>query len=156
MQSAVIEKEVAVFKCHSKTYSKLVLITFDQSLHDKSSNYWFAVRFECRSHIAFANRNALLTWLTDLNLSLERDLPADGEFSVQGLKGSYKTCLWNCAEGFNALRAQARETRVMSNAEYTVGLITEDAAGIKCVHTLNSGVPGFKLFDYKESHGRYW
>lgn len=126
-------------------YSNLWLISITPEQHAKTCGYWYLVQNDHSAHTAFKRRDALLRWLAERGLEMTGELPAQGEHSTQKLKGQYETRMHGSYDEFYAL--QGRKTRVMSNGEYTLGVITDDGT-MKTVHSLNPNCRERPKFDY--------
>ena len=135
---------------HTSTYKNLFLCTLDQEFHEKTCGYWYLVYSDwAQSHTAFAKREHLLTWLENLDLALTADLPEHTQHSSQRLTGSYRTSMHMSYDAFYSLEGQ--HVRVVSNARYTLGIITHDSDGLRTLHALSPNCIYRPEYDYVES-----
>jgi hypothetical protein len=132
-----------------ETIEKLHLVTLDPEGHEKTCDYWYLVQTSCFAHTAFNRRESLIQWLQERGLSLTKELPQHGTFSVQDITGSYRRQMHTSYDEFYAL--QGARTRTLSNGDWTLAIITTDGDGLKTVHTLNPNCHDRQVFDYRES-----
>ncbi len=134
--------------CHTETYKGLCVITFDQTLHDRSCNYWYAVQSYATAHTAFHSQAGLYRWLEERGLELRGELPIAPTWGVTAIVGEYRQAHHLSYDAFYALPAII-ETKVMSNGDYTLGRITKDADGLRTVHYLNCNLKHRPVYDYR-------
>lgn len=130
-------------------HANLHLTTCDQNHHDRTCGYWYIVQSGAMSNCAFSRRESFLQFLNERGLELTKELPNHTEPSFQSITGSYRTQMHGSYDEFFALRGI--RTRTMSNAQYTLAIITTDDDGIRTVHTLNPNCRDRPVFDYAES-----
>lgn len=124
--------------------------------------YPYIVTNGAMSHTAFMTRAGLDRWLSERGLTLENDLPEEGTFGTTRVLGTYRDeshGMFSATEDephrmieddtWGKLRP-VLATAVGSNAEYTLGLITEER-GIRTVHYLNVNVKTRIIFDRKNA-----
>lgn len=134
---------------YSTVYDNLTVIAFDERLHARSCNYWYAVQNNHAAHTAFETRAGLLRWLSDRGLSVnEAELPVAPAWGWVNVTGKYVAAHHLSYDAFYALPA-IMETKVMSNGDYTLGRITADADGVRTVHELNVNCKHRPVFDYR-------
>lgn len=131
------------------TYSRLHAASLDRDMHERTCGYWYTVTCGAMSHTAFATRAGLDQWLSERGLRLENDLP-DGENGHSRIVGSYRECSHSDPAEFAEIRPVI-ETSVLSNGEYTLGLIDEDASGVRTIHYLAAYVKTRQVFDYQRT-----
>lgn len=131
------------------TYDRLSVRLLTPEQHEKSCNYWYVVESRMTAHTAFNKRANLLAWLSLRGLEIEGLLPPQGEFAWLNVNGIYRRALHTDPAVFDQI--SGIETRIMDNAKYTLGRITEDLDGIRTVHLLNINVNSRVEFDYEES-----
>ena len=112
------------------------------------------------AHTAFATRAGLDRWLSERGLSLENDLPEAGTFGTTRVLGTYRAASHgefvsdnprdSMGEGDWDSLQPIMSTATLSNGDYTLALITEEA-GVRTVHTLNPNVKTRVVFDRKEA-----
>lgn len=138
---------------YSTTYTNLSASTLDKAAHEKTCNYWYTVRSQAISHIAFNKRENFLKWLEYRGLSLDGELPPHGTLDGVGIIGSYRTSLHLDYEEFLAI-SPVYSIRTMCNGDWVEGKVTIDEDGI---HTVRSMNPNYQrvVFDYRESHEMY-
>lgn len=117
----------------------------------RTCSYWYTVTDNSTAHTAFRTRMAFARWLADRGLALAADLPPEGEHGVQRIVGSYRQAMHLDYAEFYANATKGKHIRVMSNGQYTLGIITTDDDGIRTVHTLNPNCHERPVFDYRES-----
>lgn len=137
-----------------QTYSGLSLISLNQTAHARTCGYWYLIQsYGCTAHTAFATRAALIRWLDERGLTMTAELPAHGEHSVQQLAGSYRSQMHGGCDEFAALDGE--RTKILSNGEYTLGIITRDADGTRTEHYLNPNCRDRPVFDYWQTRAVY-
>jgi hypothetical protein len=144
---------------YRQVFDKLQVTSLTAEQHERHGPYWFIVSNGSMSHTAFETRAGLDRWMTERGLTLENDLPDAGTWGTTRVLYGY------AAEshgeflsgdprdgmgpgGFYALQPVLM-TAAMSNAQYTLALVTQDGAyGVRTVHTLNPNVRDRVVFDY--------
>jgi hypothetical protein len=135
----------------TRTYSSLHVASLDAEAHERTCGYWYTVTDHAIAHTAFATRAGLDRWLKERGLHLERELPAHGEIGHSRIVGTYRERSYlHDANELEAVRPLIA-TAIMSNADYTLGLIDEDEAGTRTVHYLNPNVKTRLVFDYQRT-----
>lgn len=133
-----------------ETIDSLGVVSLDSEGHAKTCDYWYLVQNHAFSHTAFNRCASFLQWLEERGLKLTAELPEHGTFSGWiRIEGSYRQQYHNSYDEFYAL--QGYRTRTLSNGDYTLAIITNDADGIKTVHTLNPNCHDRTVYDYRES-----
>lgn len=138
------------------TYSNLYAASLTPEQHERTCNYWFTVTAGSTAHVAFETRAGLDRWLSERGLTLDTDLPEAGTAGWTPVTGEYHEVSHGefisddpcdgMGEGdFYSLRPTAM-TAVMSNGDYTLALIT-DEAGVRVIHHLNPNVKTRVVFD---------
>ena len=136
-----------------ETHSNLWIASLDLAHHLRTCGYWFTVTKGAAAHTAFKTREGLILWLHERGLKLCDPLPAIRVPGSLHIKGQYRTeCHFTVNEvtAWYALRPVI-ESRTLSNGDYVEAKITEDADGIRTVHTLNPNIRSRHVFDYHES-----
>lgn len=143
---------------YKTTYGNLWACSLTADQHERTCGYWFTVLSGACAHTAFATRAGLDRWLAERGLSLESELPEAGTSGTSRITGTYVTEShgvfitddWRDGMGpgeFYSL-TPVEATAVLSNGAYTLGLITQDSAGVRTVHSLNPNVRDRVVFDY--------
>lgn len=134
-----------------RRFASLRATSLDPEQHERTCGYWYTVTNGALAHTAFATRTGLHRWLRERNLKLETELPAHRTWGTTAIVGSYdeRSYLYD-ADEFYALRP-VLATAVLSNGDYTLGLITEDAKGVRTVHSLNPNVKTRFVFDHRRT-----
>lgn len=128
------------------TYSRLYVASLDREAHERTCGYWYTVTCGAMAHTAFSTRAGLDRWLSERGLKLENDL-LDRHTRIIG---SYRERPSADVDAFYAITALI-ETAVLSNAQYTLGKITEDESGVRTVHYLTAYVKARQVFDYQRT-----
>jgi hypothetical protein len=141
---------------YRQVYDNLRAASLTPEHHERTCGYWFIVTSGSMAHTAFATRASLDRWLSDRGLSLESGLPEAGTAGTTRVVGEYRTESHGeflgddprdgMGEGDWDLLRPVKAIAVMSNGDYTLGLITEEAC-IRTVHTLNPNVKTRLVFD---------
>lgn len=92
------------------------------------------------SHCAFYTRPALDTWMDERGLSLKQPQTVRGEAHWWLVAGQYSRAMYMDEGAFYRLTPVILRTKVLSNARWTLGLITEDQSGNRIVNLLNPNV----------------
>lgn len=120
----------------------------------RTCNYWYTVTTDAMAHTAFNTEAGLRKWMDERGLSVEGDLPERGEWAVFKIEGSYYNNMMNDLVAFEDIRDlddTAVQTKVMSNAEFTLGLLTKGEEGRVVVNYLNVNVKERQVFDCAQS-----
>jgi len=88
-------------------------------------------------------------WLDNYNLSVEKEIPQEGTFVSMKIEGAYQRATYLDPAEFFAL--DGSQTRILDNAEYTMGIITEGEDGVRVVNVLNCNFRNRPIYDYPES-----
>lgn len=131
------------------TYTNLCVISLCPQRHAQTCGYWYLVQARGMPHTAFAEEAHLLDWLAARGLALTQPLPSKGVHSYQQLSGTYTSQSHMSYDAFFALKGL--RVRVLDNARYTLGIVTEDDEGHRTVHYLNCNCHDRPEFDYAES-----
>jgi hypothetical protein len=105
------------------------------------------------AHTAFNTKAGLLKWLQERGLEIDGELPERGEWAVFKIKGAYYSHMTMDVREFEDVRDlddTAKQTKVLSNGEYTLGVLTKRDDGLVVVHYLNPNVDR-QVFDYAGS-----
>lgn len=127
----------------------LCLYSLTAEQRARTCQYWFTVTDGSTAHTAFRTLPALLRWLDLRGLKLSGDVPVTGVFSVQNIIGSYRNEMHMSYDDFYALHGE--RIRVMSNGDYTLGIVTVDPDGLRTVHTLNPNCHDRVTYPHSES-----
>lgn len=120
----------------------------------RTCDYWYTVTTGAMAHVAFNTEVGLRKWMNERGLSIEGELPERGEWGVFKIEGSYYINMMNDLKAFEDIRDTddaAVKTKVMSNAEFTLGLLTKGDEGRVVVNYLNVNVKDRQVFDYAQS-----
>jgi hypothetical protein len=134
-------------------YDRIDVISLTPEMHARTCGYWYLVQSRCTPHTAFAEEAHLLAWLAARGLTLAQPLPAKGEYSCQRASGSYRTEMHGSYDAFFALDGE--RVRVLSNGQYTLGIITKDDDDVRTEHFLNVNCRDRPTFDYAESRALF-
>jgi hypothetical protein len=142
-------------------YGNMQVTALTPEWHERTCNYWYTVTSGAMAHTAFTTKRGLMRWLDERGLTLDGELPeTTGEFATMRVVGEYYDASHGefvsddyrdgMGEGdFYSLRPVV-VTAAMSNGDYTLALITEEA-GIRTVHTLNPNVKTRFVFDRRRT-----
>lgn len=133
-----------------RSITGLHVAALDPVVHERTCGYWYAVTSRAMAHTAFTTRAGLDRWLRERNLKLRDYLPERGEFGHSAIDGAYYEHPHLDVDEFEAI-LPVLLTPVMSNGDYTLGLVSEDMDGIRTVHYLNPNVKTRLVFDYKRT-----
>lgn len=133
---------------YTNHYDNLHLVVFDQQMHERSCNYWYAISSRGISHTAFTTERGLRRWLKERGLKLTKPLTKPGEWSDQRIEGEYSRVSHVDGAGFKAIKPII-ETREVCNGRYTLAKITQGKRGRE-VHLMNPNYPRVE-YDYQES-----
>lgn len=131
---------------YSQTFNKLTICALDREQHEKTCGYWYVVQNMHGPHTAFKTKAQALRWLDRLGLTIERELPEAGAHDFQWVKGSYRRDSHVDVAVFDALVGET--VPCLDNAQYTKGVVTTDADGIRTLHHLNCNLPR-EVYDYR-------
>lgn len=132
-------------------YSSLHATALTPEMHERTCGYWYTVTNGAMAHTAFATRAGLDRWLRERNLKLAVELPSEhGLWGTTRIVGGYRERSHMIEAEFYAVDPVVI-TPVLSNGDYTLGLIDEDANGLRTVHHLNPNVRTRLVFDYKRT-----
>lgn len=134
---------------HTREYNGLRVTSLTKAQHDNTCGYWFLVTAGSMSHTAFADRDHLIQWLDDRGLSMSGELELAGTYSTVAVDGSYRDTSHLSYDKLYSL--DGKRVRVLSNGDYTLGVIAADEDGIMNVHSLNPNLRDRIVFDYPES-----
>lgn len=99
-----------------------------------SEGYWYAIQSCATAHTAFRTREALEFYLEVNHLKLKSPLPEKlGTKAFIFIEGKTREFMHNTVEG---MPTQGRRILHMSNGDYTLGVVEEDAEG-SIIHYLN-------------------
>ena len=116
--------------------------------------YWYLVHAGAFSHTAFITRRGLNLWMDERGLKLENELPAQATHGASRIVGEYREAMHMDYNHFHAL-IPIIETRALSNGEWTLAKITQDADGLRTVHTLNPNMRARQVFEYHATSAIY-
>jgi len=132
-----------------ETHDSMHVVSLDLEWNKRTCDYWYLVQNHCSAHTAFNRRESLIQWAMERGLKLP-ELPEHGKSSdYMRVEGSYRTNAHMSYDSFYALKGM--RTRTLSNGDWVVAIITDDADGIKTVHTLNPNCRDRQVFDHRES-----
>jgi len=131
---------------HVKNLS-LACLTPEQ--HAQTCGYWYCVQTDCMSWTAFATVEGLNRWLEERGLTLSEPLPPAKTHQWQTIIGEYIEASHMSYDEFYAL--EGKRTKVLSNAAYTMGIITTNEEGLKVVNFLNCNCKDRTVYEYFES-----
>lgn len=144
---------------HTTHYRNMQVTALNEEQHERTCGYWYTVTCGATAHTAFATRAGLQRWMTERGLALAGELPeVTGEWATMPVIGEYYSTSHGefdptekapgdpefqhlpmiPGDAWHALQP-AIITAVMSNARYTLGIITEES-GVRTVHHLNPNV----------------
>lgn len=132
----------------TQTHDSLRASRLNHAMHKQTCGYWYTVTSGSFAHTAFATRAGLDRWLEERGLKLVD--PLDDEPSHSKIDGTYRSCSHlHDSESFPLIAGE--RSRTLSNGDWVEAIISQDADGIRTVHTLNPNVRDRKVFDYTES-----
>jgi hypothetical protein len=134
---------------HTDQYTGLRVSSITQEHHDRTCGYWYLVSAGAMAHTAFADRDHLIQWMENRGLSLLGELAMAGTYSTVGIEGTYRRTAHLSYDEFYSL--DGKRIRILDNADYTLGVITEDEDGIANIHHLNCNLRDRMVFDYTAS-----
>lgn len=131
---------------YTQTFDKLTISSLTKEMHERTCGYWYVVQNRFGPHTAFRTRAHALRWLERLGLTVKHDLPEEGNFLFQPIKGAYRRSSHMDAAAFEALRGETLPC--LDNAQYTKGVITSDDDGLRTLHHLNCNLTR-EIYDYR-------
>jgi len=126
-------------------YSNLWISRLTRESRSKTCGYWYCVTVSAQAHTAFRTRKGLDMWLSQLGLSLGGPLNQGGDCCR--IVGDYSR-QYVSVEALAALAGD--RVRVMSNGDYTDGIITIDDEGHRTINLCGPNEPRV-VHDYAES-----
>lgn len=133
---------------YAQTFDRLSICALTQEQHERTCGYWYTVQNAMMAHTAFATKAEAMRWLERRGLTIEHELPEAGEHGFQKIIGSYRRTSHMDVAAFSALQGEI--IPVLDNAQYTKGIITIDADGIRIVHHLNCNAAR-EVYDYQQT-----
>jgi len=140
-----------------QVYCNLYWCSLTPELSEERGRYRYLVTEGATSHVAFRRRTSFERWLLERGLVIHDIIPQEGEYGHGKIDGIYCKRSWMDRESFEALEP-VRVVRVMDNAKYTVGKVTEEiirGQKVCVVNYLNVNVPNRPTLDYNESKRLY-
>lgn len=130
-----------------REYTNLNVTSITPEQHEKTCGYNYLVTHNAMSHTAFETRAGLDRWMRERNLKLKNAdaINRHGEYGTSAIIGTYREISYLDSVNFYLLNPHDA-TPVMSNGDYTLGLITENFQGIRTVHYLNPNVRTRMIF----------
>jgi hypothetical protein len=135
---------------YTREVTSLWATSLTEEQHEKTCGYWYTVTSGAMAHTAFATRAGLDRWMWERGLTLDTDLPEQGEFGTSRINGTYRSCSHLDPAEFEMVRP-VLATAELSNGDYTLGLVSEDDDGVRTVHYLNPNVKTRLVFDYRRT-----
>lgn len=135
----------------TREYSNLRVTSLNPEQHAKTCNYWYLVTENNSSYTAFRELSSLMEWLYDRGLELTETLPTRGEWSTQPIKGKFFSKCHMSYDEFYGVDAIG-EVKIMSNGDYTLGLLSVDKDGLTTEHYLNPNKKHRPIFDYTKTN----
>lgn len=135
---------------YNRRVKNLSLSCLTPEQHAQTCGYWYCVQTDCMAWTAFATVEGLNRWLDERGLSLSEPLPPAKTHQWQPIIGEYIENSHMSYDEFYALKGP--RTKVLSNANYTMGIITTDENGIKVVNYLNCNCKDRTVYEYFSSH----
>ncbi len=110
----------------NRTYENLTLAALTPEQHANTCGYWYTVTDGATPHTAFRTKEAAISWLRALGLSIDDELPKTrGEHAVRRIRGRYRREMVICsAETFAELPGMP--VALLSNGSYTTGKLHTD------------------------------
>jgi len=135
---------------YTQLYERLYWCSLDRDAHARTCGYWYTVTsYGATPHTAFRTRAALMRWLDDRGLTVQGEVPQAGTHAHGTIDGSYRRSSHMSYDEFYAV--DGLRTRVMDNGDYTLGIISTDADGLRTVHHLNPNRRDRPAFDHRAS-----
>ena len=122
-----------------QTYDRLHVAEVPEDKREQHMGYRYLVTNRATSHTAFHTRKGLERWAKERNLTL----PDFSDWIGGRIKGSFSTQMHMDMAEFLSLSGSF--ILVISNARYTMGIVTED----NTVHYLNPNVKERPEFNYR-------
>lgn len=134
-------------------HEDLMLYCLDEQQNARTCNYWYTVRSKGLPHTAFNTEAGLRAWLGDRGLSAPESLPSRGSTGSFRIEGRYISNCTMDVESFHGLLRDitSPQIRVLSNGEFTLGILTRNDDGVVCVNYLNPNVKSRMVFNYEQS-----
>lgn len=133
---------------YAQTFDRLTICALTQEQHERTCGYWYTVQNAMTAHTAFATKAEAMRWLERRGLTIEHELPETGQHGFQKIFGSYRRISHMDVSTFETL--QGEMIPCLDNAQYTKGVITTDADGVRTVHHLNCNVTR-EIYDYQQT-----
>lgn len=134
---------------YTQIYENLFLHSLNKQQHEKTCGYWYTVtQHGATAHTAFYTREQALRWLEDRGLTINEILNFQGDPGIFEIQGKYKKTSHQDINTFYNL--DGKHIHILDNAQYTLGIITEDQDNIKDVNYLNCNIQRI-IFDYKKT-----
>lgn len=128
-------------------FTNLKLCCLAPEQHARTCNYWYTITTGWGTpHTAFETERGLHRWLRERGLEIDGDLPQRGTFAAFSIHGTYEQCSTFDCNAFEALEGEP--TKVLDNAEYTLGILTRNGAGNVVVNHLNCNIHTRQTFEY--------
>lgn len=128
---------------------RLALVCLTPEMHANTCGYWYCVQSEGMAHTAFATFEGLSKWMAERGLNFSQELPPAKTHQYQALVGEYTDVCHMSYDEFYAL--EGHRTKVLSNADYTMGIVTVDDNGQRVVNYLNPNCKDRVVYDYQTS-----
>lgn len=112
--------------------------------------YKYLITERATSYTAFYTKTAFKRWIRERGLRLGKRMGWRGLYKIEG---GFISRSWLNEEYFSMMAIRFPKTRVMSNGDYTQGVITSEH-GIFVVNYLNPNCKR-EVYDYKESQAIY-
>ena len=138
-----------------RTHTNLTLIQpTPEYARNTCGPYWYLIQKNGMAFTAFTRRESLILWLEERGLSLSHELAPAGTHDVQQINGEFLEVSHSSYDEFYSLADGANESRILSNGDYTLSIITE-SEGRRCVHYLNPNCRHRPKFNYAEMRAIY-
>lgn len=134
---------------YTQTYDRLHVTGLNEEQHAKTCGYWYTVTSKSTPHTAFRTRAALLRWLEDMGLSVDREIPTEGESWYAPIFGSFRVALHMDLAELYATEGFTR--RDVQNGEYTLAIVSSDEDGLRTLHQPNPNCRTRPVYDYRTS-----
>lgn len=137
---------------HVAHYGSIAIASLNKYQRERTcGGYWYLVYSGVQSHTAFRKRSNLLKWLELRNLTINGELPQQGERSYLSVGGEYRHAMHMNYQKFYGLLGKCEQSREMSNGDWTLSLLTRDDDDIVTVNYLNPNCRR-QVFDRRESN----
>lgn len=111
----------------ARIHDRLTLICLSPEQHLRTCNYWYLLQSRATAYTAFRTREALEFFLDLHHLELTKPLPADrGTHAFISVEGITRERMHGTGE---TMPTDGRRILQMSNGDYTLGIVEEDAEG---------------------------